>query len=67
MQNIGMQTVSLLHALYLHSSFIDVRKHFSVNVMSLPGTICLRHQKTYLVFLHLNVLLTRLIELRTYH
>jgi len=55
------RTVGHPYKLYLHNSFIDVRKHFSLNVLSLPGTICLRHQKTFLVFLHLNVLLTRLI------
>jgi len=29
------------------------------NVLSLPETICLLHQKTFLGFLHLNVLITR--------
>jgi len=47
------------YKLYFHNSSIDVRKYFSVNVSSLSGTICLQHQNNFLVFLYLNILLTR--------
>jgi len=47
-----IQTRGHPYKLYLHNIF-------SVNVLSLPGTICLPHQNTFLVFLNLNVLLTR--------
>jgi len=47
--------------LYLDNSVINVRKHFFVNVISFLGTIGMQQMNIFLVFLHLNVISTRLI------